>query len=99
MNAARPATTIDDVVRAVPGVRGVYPAVPELLRLPDAIVERVRGARDDATAPTVRIRIGIDDAESARVVCERVYVAVREHLGDADVGVRSSISVSVVAIG
>jgi hypothetical protein len=99
MSAAAP--TIDDIVRAVQGVTSVYPQLPEILGLATPVSELARRVSAHVGEPTVRIRIGIADAESSRVVCERVHAAVLEHLlSQAPAGAAvPSISVSVVAIG
>jgi hypothetical protein len=106
MSAA--ALTIDEVVRAVPGVTSVYPQLPEILGLPAPVAGLARGVTAHIGEPTMRIRIGIADVESSRAVCERVHAAVLEHLlrqsaANADIaGVAVPpplIAVSVVAIG
>jgi hypothetical protein len=100
--------SIDDVVRAVPGVTSVYPQLPEILGLPTPVADLARGVAAHVVEPTLRIRIAIADAEAARAVCERVHAAVLEHLqrqGAANAGLAGAaapaplISVSVVAIG
>jgi hypothetical protein len=98
--------SIDDIVRAVPGVTSVYPQLPEILGLPAPVAGIARDVVALVAEPTVRIRIGIADIDSSRAVCERVHAAVLEHLlGQAPVGTARAgaeaplISVSVVAIG
>lgn len=100
--------TIDDVVRAVPGVTSVYPQLPEILGLPTPVADLARGVVAHVVEPTLRIRIGIADIESSRAVCERVHAAVLEHLlrqeatNAAIAGAAVPpplIAVSVVAIG
>lgn len=98
------ASSIDDVVRAVPGVTSVYPQLPEILGLPTPVADLARGVAAQLVEPTVRIRIGIADADASRAVCERVHAAVLQHLlQQAPVGTPASalplIAVSVVAIG
>jgi hypothetical protein len=98
--------SIDDIVRAVPGVTSVYPQLPEILGLPAPVAGIARDVVALVSEPTVRIRIGIADIDSSRAVCERVHAAVLEHLlrqtpvGTALAGAEAPlISVSVVAIG
>ncbi|MBF4636078.1 hypothetical protein ITJ38_16840 [Agreia pratensis] len=98
------AASIDDVVRAVAGVTSVYPQLPEILGLPTAVAGLARDVAAHIGEPTVRIRIGIADADASRAVCERVHAAVLEHLvQQAPAGTPASalpsIAVSVVAIG
>ena len=98
------ASSIDDVVRAVPGVTSVYPQLPEILGLPTPVADLARGVAAQLVEPTVRIRIGIADADASRAVCERVHAAVLQHLlQQAPEGAPASalpvIAVSVVAIG
>ncbi|KQR23737.1 hypothetical protein ASF79_00240 [Agreia sp. Leaf335] len=98
------ASSIDDVVRAVPGVTSVYPQLPEILGLPTPVADLARGVAAQLVEPTVRIRIGIADADASRAVCERVHAAVLQHLlQQAPEGTPASalpvIAVSVVAIG
>ncbi|SKB02463.1 hypothetical protein SAMN06295879_3510 [Agreia bicolorata] len=102
MNAS--ASSIDEVVRAVPGVTSVYPQLPEILGLPTVVADLARDVAAHVGEPTVRIRIGIADADASRAVCERVHAAVLEHLlQQAPAGTPASvlplIAVSVVAIG
>jgi hypothetical protein len=102
------APTVDDVVRAVPGVTSVYPQLPEILGLPTPVADLARDVVAHVAEPTVRIRIGIADAESSRAVCERVHAAVLEHLlrqSASNAAIAGAavppplIAVSVVAIG
>lgn len=106
MSAA--ALTIDEVVRAVPGVTRVYPQLPEILGLPAAVADLARGVAAHIGEPTLRIRIGIAEAESSRAVCERVHAAVLEHLlrqASVNAAIAGAavpppvIAVSVVSIG
>ena len=106
MSAA--ALTVDEVVRAVPGVTSVYPQLPEILGLPAPVADLARGVVAHIVEPTLNIRIGIAEAESSRAVCERVHAAVLEHLlrqSAANAGIAGAvvppplIAVSVVAIG
>jgi hypothetical protein len=98
--------SINDVVRAVPGVTSVYPQLPEILGVPTPVAGIARDVVALVVPPTVRIRIGIADVDSSRAVCERVHAAVLQHLlrlapmGTALAGAEVPlISVSVVAIG
>jgi len=98
------AASIDDVVRAVPGVTSVYPQLPEVLGLPTVVAGLARDVAAQLVEPTVRIRIGIADADASRAVCERVHAAVLEYLlQTAPMGTPADempkIAVSVVAIG
>jgi hypothetical protein len=90
-------TSIDEVVLAVPGVRGVYPSAPELLEAAAALTDRLRHGEDRTR--TVHVRIGIEDADGSQIVCERVYAAVLYHLRESEPLLEPRIEVTVVAIG
>ena len=108
IDTAQLSSQLETVVRAVPGVIGVYPTAHPATTVVGTVVNSLThrapplalvAVSDGENGLSVSARIGVADEGSATDICRRVHDVIAVNAAAAGVNAIAAISVTVASIG